>query len=255
MIERPLEPAGEAPSTEEQALLIAELEAAVRVRNDFLSLASHELKTPLAALALHLDLLQREVEAVEADEPRERMSDRLDRALRQTQRLGRLVEELLDVARVVSGSLRFDLEAVDLGRVVREVAARHAEAGVMISVDGERTIVGHWDKLMLEHVAQNLVDNAVKYGQRRPIEIELLRRGPDALLCVRDHGIGIAPSDLERIFERFERAVSPRQYGGLGLGLWIVRQIVEGLGGQISVDSVPGQGACFTVALPVGELV
>jgi signal transduction histidine kinase len=126
-----------------------------------------------------------------------------------------------------------------------------AASGSALTLDVPESLVGSWDAMRLEQIATNLLTNAIKYGERRPIAVRL-EELPDARarLTVRDHGIGIAAEHLERIFGRFERAVSVRHFGGFGLGLWIVRQVVEALGGTIRVDSVPGAGATFTVELP-----
>ncbi len=129
-----------------------------------------------------------------------------------------------------------------------------ANARCPLLIDAEDgPLVGHWDRIRLEQVITNLLSNAFKYGAHRPVEVRVSREGGFARLCVRDHGIGIAPEDQARIFQRFERAVSERHYGGFGLGLWIVRQIVESLHGDIRVESQPGQGATFIVRLPLAD--
>jgi signal transduction histidine kinase len=148
-------------------------------------------------------------------------------------------------------------EEVDASRLVREVVGRLREelawTHCPIALQVRSGIVGRWDCLRLEQVVTNLVTNAAKYGSGKPIEVTLDTEESRARLTVRDHGIGIAPEDQARIFEPFERAVSTRHYGGFGLGLWIVRQIIESMGGSIRVESVPGEGSTFTVEFECEE--
>jgi signal transduction histidine kinase len=164
----------------------------------------------------------------------------------------RLVEELLDVSRITAGRLALDRERVDLVALVREVVGRYPEPERKspITVQADGALVGPWDRLRLEQVVSNLVGNALKYGDGKPIEVEVEHADHHAILRVRDHGIGISADDQQRIFERYERAVADRNVGGLGLGLWIVRQVVEAHGGRISVESEPGNGATFVVEIP-----
>jgi PAS domain S-box-containing protein len=239
----------------ENARLYREAQEAVRLRDEFLSIASHELKTPLTPLSLKLQMLMREVRR-QPDSPfRKAVEDYIAVGTRQVKKLSELVSDLLDVARIAGGRLRLELEEVELGALAREVVARYepeaAKAGSALVLDeAPAAVIGHWDRLRLEQVITNLVDNAIKYGAGKPIHIHLEAQEGQAVLRVRDEGIGIAPEHLSRIFERFERAVSERHYGGLGLGLYITRTIVEAMGGRIQVESMPGLGALFTVRLP-----
>jgi signal transduction histidine kinase len=221
---------------------------AIAVRDEFLAIASHELNTPLTPLKMQLDSLRRGKYAPE------RTIEKLDAASRQVSRLAKLVSELLDVSRISGGRLRIERERFDLAALVDEIAARMSEeaerAGSHFSVRVDRPCIGPWDRMRIDQVLTNLLTNAVKYGGGKPIEVELVRRSTSARLIVRDHGIGIALEDQRRIFERFERAASPRHYGGFGLGLWIARQIVEASGGNIQVESAPGEGSTFVVDLP-----
>ncbi|WP_395813359.1 sensor histidine kinase [Archangium minus] len=173
-------------------------------------------------------------------------------------RLSVLVDELLDVSRITSGRLVLHLEDVDLAELVREVVERirpEAErVGCELRLQVPGPVVSRWDRLRLEQVLSNLLSNALKYGAGYPVEVALRVSGTQVLLQVRDEGIGIDPALQERIFERFERAVSDRHYGGLGMGLWITREIVTALGGSIQVESAPGRGATFTVTLPWREM-
>lgn len=239
----------------ENARLYRDLRQAVQVRDDFLAAAGHELKTPLAALLMQLNSLQR---LILRDAAPANLGQRLDKAASAGSRLERLIDELLDVSRITAGRLRLEAEPMHLDELVRDVVDRFAEqaasAGCSIAL---RTIPVHgtWDRLRIDQVVSNLVANALKYGTGAPIEIDLSAHGPDAILAVTDHGIGIAVEEQAKIFERFERAVENRDFGGFGLGLWIARQIVEASHGTIEVTSAPAEGARFVVRLPLASEV
>ncbi len=241
-------------SEEERALLVRELEAAVAARDEFLSVASHELNTPLTPLLLQVQMLRRQVATEGAAADPQRLGQRVETVERQIERLAKLVKELLDLSRITSSRLRLQLEPCDLAALTREVVTRHAhdlhDAGCAVTLAGDEAVPGHWDRMRLDQVVTNLLTNAMRYGARGPIHLSVTAAGDRARLEVRDRGAGIRPEDQQRIFERFERGASSRHYGGLGLGLWIVRQIVEALGGRIGVDSAPGQGSTFWVELP-----
>jgi signal transduction histidine kinase len=164
------------------------------------------------------------------------------------------VESLLDVSRISTGRMKLELARVDLVQLVRECIDRlkdvFVQASCEVTLEAPPALLGDWDAFRLDQVIVNLLTNAAKYGQGRPIRVKLWNDGQTAFLQVRDQGIGIAPEHLGRIFGRFERAVSERHYGGLGLGLYISQQIVVELGGRIRVVSAPNQGATFEVVLP-----
>ncbi|WP_257451449.1 ATP-binding protein [Archangium lipolyticum] len=236
----------------EEARLAAE--RAVRVRDDFLSVASHELKTPLTSLSLQLHALLKRARQTQRPEDTEQV-ERLEKAQRHLQKLARMMDDLLDASRVAEGQLRLDLGDVDLVRLVREALERFQEeaqrTGTHLELRGDDAVVGRWDRARLEQVVTNLVSNALKYGAGSPVELHVRSSGTLALLEVTDHGIGISPEDLARIFEKFERAVPVRKYGGFGLGLYIVRQLVEAMGGAVDAESTPGKGTTFHIALPL----
>lgn len=235
----------------DNATLYREAREAIRARDEFLSVASHELNTPLATLTLQLD----EILLRARNNERELPDRGVVLARRQVERLSKLVSNLLDVSRITSEQIQLRITDVDLAAITREVldafAAEMARAGCPTEIDASRPVMGRWDPLRLEQVIANLLSNACKYGAGKPIRVEVGMEGKLARLSVKDHGIGIAPADRERIFERFERAASARHYGGLGLGLYITRQVVEAHGGTIRVASNAGAGSTFSVELPL----
>ncbi len=178
-------------------------------------------------------------------------------AERSTQRLAALIEQILDASRVAAGGIELAPERVDLADLTRHVVERYrglltaarCEVDIVLQAD----VVGSWDRSRLDQVLANLLSNAITFGPDKPIRVEVARAPGRAVLRLEDHGIGIARQDQERIFQRYERAVSAHHFGGLGLGLYVARQIVEAHGGTITVASMPGQGATFTVGLPLEE--
>jgi signal transduction histidine kinase len=252
-IELILEIARRAAIAIENARFFHQSQEAVRLRDEFLSVASHELNTPMAALMLSLEGLGTPDPDLQLDASGMVQVAKL--AERQGKRLTKLIGDLLDVTRLTQGALALHREEVELTTLVREVVARYKpeleRAGCPVSLDLVGPVQGDWDPMRLDQVVLNLVANAAKFGARKPIELKVSRVQDRARLTVSDHGIGVDPSQHARIFERFERSVSSRHYGGLGLGLYICKRIVESHGGMISVDSRPGQGATFVVELPL----
>jgi PAS domain S-box-containing protein len=227
------------------------LAAALRVREEFLGVASHELKTPLTALLLQVQGVQR---LMGADPALARYESRLARAAAAGLRLQELIHALLDLSRIAEGRLRLETDRFELGSLVEEVVGRFSEvaapAETLIDVRVEENIFGTWDRLRIDQVVTNLLSNALKYGAGRPIEVTAKKERGTAVIAVRDYGIGIPKAEQCRIFERFERHVGTRSYGGFGLGLWIAREIAVLSGGAIDVESSEGEGSCFTVRLP-----
>jgi signal transduction histidine kinase len=235
----------------DNARLYRDAREAIRARDDLWAVASHELRNPLAALLL---LVQGSKRALQRGEPG--VNERLDKAIHQIRRINALVGDLLDSTRAQSGRLEIRRERVDLAEVALEVVDRHRPeariAGATLILEDRARPVGCWDPGRLDQVLTNLVGNALKYGGGARIEVVVDRTDGEALLTVADDGPGIAPEDQARIFEPFERVKDSGRKQGLGLGLFIVRRIVEGHGGRIELQSAPGAGARFTVRLPVG---
>lgn len=231
-----------------------ELQGAIRLRDEFMSVASHELRTPLSALQLQLQSVQRLLQQVGVESPNGHVTKKLGTAVRQTQRLAKLIDNLLDVSRIEQGKLELQLENFDLADAVQEVVERFrdeaAREGCELNISSQ-PVPGRWDRLRIEQVITNLVSNSIKYGPGKPITlcVEPLDEGL-ATITIQDEGIGIEPDKVKHIFNRFERAVPTRHYGGLGLGLYIVRQIVLEHGGQVEVESRPGAGSRFVITLP-----
>jgi signal transduction histidine kinase len=244
----------------DNALLYREAQDAVRLRDEFLSIASHELRTPLTPLQLKLQLLHRQVEGAAGGGPElppERLAESLEVVKRQVGKLTALVDNLLDVSRLTAGRMRLQVEDMDLSTVAAEILARFApsaaQQGCALELHAPAAVFGKWDRLRLEQVVTNLVSNALKYGAGKPVVVRVEGNEETARLSVDDGGIGISEADQARIFERFERAVSEKHYGGLGLGLYITKQIVEAFGGTVRVASTLGQGSTFTLELPRGD--
>ena len=237
----------------DNARLLRETQKAVRLRDEFLSVASHELRTPMTSLKLTVQsLLDSDARNKPiAPESRDRS---LNRVLRGAERLQRLTDELLDVTRIERGPLELQPTEVELGalvrRIVEELKLELTGAHCSVSIDAPAPVPGAWDASKLGQVVTNLLSNAMKFGAGRPIEVRVRDAGDAAELRVRDHGIGIDPARQPFVFNRFERAVSSAHYAGLGLGLYIARRIVQAHGGTIRVESEPGHGTTFTVELP-----
>ena len=235
-----------------------QLKATLEARDRFLDIASHELKTPLTSLELQVASLRRlGVTCPTTPLSEERVQSKCDVILRQVDRLKVLINGLIDVGRISSGHLHLSREPVELSSLVATVLARSAEAiersGSEVAFHAPGPLVGSWDRSLVESVVAQLVSNALKFGEGKPVEVAVRVEARRAILTVRDHGIGISVEHQRRIFERFERAVSERHYGGFGVGLWVARQAIEAQGGRISVESSPGAGAEFAVELPLQD--
>lgn len=236
--------------------LYKEAQTAIQMRDDFLSIASHELKTPLTPLTLQVQTLIKTLSHGSLDSlTPARLERMLQSCDRQLTRLAKLIENLLDISRINTGKLTLEKEEFDLMELIREVLERFQDQLKAIrcetTLEGPDRVSVYWDRFRIEQVIVNLLSNAMKYGAGRPIVIQIAPSiGGRISLAVRDSGIGIAKEDQERIFERFERAVSGKHFGGLGLGLYIVKQIIEAHEGKVTVTSAVSMGSTFIVDLP-----
>ena len=234
---------------QEEQLRLAQAEEAVRLRDEFLSIAAHELRTPLSAVQLQLQGL---LEFPEGLDPRIRA--RVERACRSGDRLVTLVDTLLDVSRITTGSLTLVPSAFDLTVAVQEVVERFREhaarAHSPVTVRSTGPLLGSWDRLRIEQVVTNILVNALKYASGTPVDVMLTGNDGEVTIRIADGGPGIPESEWERIFRRFERAAPMRNFGGLGLGLYVARQIVEAHGGTIDLAPGRARGAEFVIQLP-----
>ncbi len=239
--------------------LLKERNEALQTRDEFLSIASHELKTPLTSLHLQLQLVSRIITRpdLSADQKIEKITRGFGVCERQSGKLAQLLDELLDLTRIRLGRLQLSKAEVDLASVGRDVVDRFKDAanGAEIRFQAEGAVIGQWDPTRVEQIVTNLLSNAIKYGDGRPVEIRVqtTKDRRRARFEIQDQGIGIPDTMIDKIFERFERAVKGDSISGLGLGLYITRQIVHAHEGTIDVESKPGQGTRFTVELPLAR--
>jgi signal transduction histidine kinase len=239
------------------AAALSERRAAIRARDEFISIASHELKTPLTALKLRLgEALRtaRRLTQAEADPLPEKLVRATAAAEVAANHLGDLVEDLLDVSRLTAGHLSLRIEAVDVGALLADLVARlrdqAAQSGSSVDVSCPDAIEASWDRKRIEQVLTNLLSNAIKYGMGRPIRLSARRVGERVRIAVADEGLGIPRADQARIFRAFERLATVQRIGGLGLGLYIGQQIATAHGGSLTVNSEPGRGSTFVLELP-----
>jgi signal transduction histidine kinase len=249
---------------EQQALLEQlnaaqlDLERAVRMRDDFMSVVAHELRTPLNTLFLETQLRKMQIERgnLAAFTP-EQLGKMVARDDRQIRNMVRLIDDMLDVSRIRSGALSVRPAQVELAgllrRVIDDLEQQALAVGSCITLHAPQPVDGWWDEFRIEQVVVNLLTNALRYGGGKPVEVGLSATPEGARIEVRDHGIGISEQDQQRIFQQFERGGGGKSADGLGLGLYITRQLVEAHGGKISVHSAPGEGSVFRLDLPQGK--
>ena len=252
-------------SRREQEVLLAqlqvtqgELEHAVRMRDDFMSIVSHEVRTPLNGLILETQLRKMHLARDNAAAfTLDKMQAMVERDERQIQSLIRLIEDMLDVSRIRTGKLsirpgQFDLSHL-VSTLVETFAPQISAAQSSVNLNAESPVVGLWDEFRIEQVVSNLLTNALRYGAKSPIDVSVYVEGENAIVEVRDQGIGISEENQQRIFQQFERVSAKHAVAGLGLGLFISEQIVAAHGGNITVQSALGEGAVFRVSLPLAQ--
>lgn len=241
-----------------RSFLYDDTREAIRVRDEFLSIASHELKTPLTPLKLQLQLLLRQIKKGGGELDESRILKTMEKSDKQLSRLNWLIDDLLDVSRISSGRLRLNFEKVDLSELIKDVLAQYGDqleiSLKFIELDVEKNVVCEVDRFRIEQVLVNLLTNAAKYAPGKPIKLSLKKHESFVRIRVTDQGPGIAENDVERIFNRFERVQNNDNIGGLGLGLYICKQIVSGHEGKIYLDSSVKEGASFVVELPSGPI-
>ncbi len=231
----------------------------VKTRDEFLSVVSHELKTPLTTMLLKLHNMLNSVHHVSlADFSVPELTNVLENAEKQIKRLTAMINDLLNVSLIRAGRMNLEVEDTDLVELTKQVTQNFAEllerGKYKISIDAKSPVVGSWDKLRIEQAITNLISNAIKYGQGKPIEIKISNNGDCGKFTIQDGGIGIARDEQKAIFGLFQRAAGSNDHQkGLGIGLYITSQIVKIHCGKISVSSAPMKGACFTINLPLNQ--
>lgn len=234
------------------------LKTAIRTRDEFLSIASHEFKTPLTSIKLQNQLILRTVvkNSNLTDVEKEKLSSMLNQTDKSIERLARLVDDLLDISRISTGKFVLQLETFDLSELMKDTVERLvpllSKSNCQVELKKIDEVVGTWDKFRIEQVIINILTNAARYGAGKPIEVKIFKDGNFAKICIKDFGRGIASEDLERIFQKFERANLPEETKGLGLGLFIVKEILQMHHGNIQIISEVNKGSEFIVTLPLG---
>ncbi|EKD91002.1 MAG: sensory box histidine kinase [uncultured bacterium] len=230
----------------------------IKLRDEFLSMASHELKTPLTSMLLQIQSALHNIKNVSlANFSVANLLKMLESVETQTERLSKMINDLLNVSLITTGKLELEKENFDLSKTVREVVNRFVEKlekeGYTLSLEADKEILGNWDKLRIEQVITNLLTNAIKYGDKKPIEVRVINFNKSGKIHVKDQGIGIPAELQKKIFEKFERAVTSSQFQGSGLGLYITNQIVKAHNGKVHLKSREGKGSTFIVELPVAS--
>lgn len=240
----------------ENSLLYLNSQEAIKSRDEFLSIASHELKTPLQSLTLQNHMRKRQLEKGQMNLfTSETIEKTLEQDNRQLVRINRLIDDMLDITRIQANRLTMHKEEFEFCSFVNEIVERFKpqmeSLGSEVTIKVCEHILITADSYRIEQVIVNLLTNAMKYGSNKPIRIEVSSKNNKVRISVQDQGLGISPVDAERIFQRFERAVSSNEVSGLGLGLYISRQIVDQHHGSLSVASELGRGSTFTMELPL----
>lgn len=230
------------------------LEDTVKSRDEFLSIVSHELKTPLTSMKLQLQLILRTLFANEVVEglQKAKLQQMIVKADKSIERINRLVDDMLDISRISTGKLGLQLEEFSLTETVTDVVERLSPLLGQVELNNdEEEVVGRWDRFRIEQVVTNLLTNAARYGEGKPIQVSVSKSEEYAKICVKDFGRGIAPEDQDKIFHRFERITASDQIKGLGIGLFIVKEIVQMHNGTVEVKSELNHGSEFIVTIPL----
>lgn len=262
LLERPLQPLTLLSATQValrsrrrqfqvRGLLESQIEA-TKIRDEFISIASHELKTPLTSLKLQTQMTKRQIVRPDVAVA-EKMRKQLDYTIHQIDRLNKLVDDMLDISRINTGKLNITKTKFDFSLLLEELVDRFTPqfeaVGIKLKTDIKPEVIGNWDSYKLEQVINNLFSNAIRYSAHKPVTVTLRTQDDKAIMNVKDEGMGIETKNLERIFERFERISSVTS--GLGLGLYITRQILDLHKGTIKVESELGHGSNFIIELPL----
>lgn len=233
--------------------LIEELREAIKARDDFLAIATHELRNPLTPILLCLELIR----AAEKSNDRAKLRHEIDRLERQIKHFLARINVFLEVAQIRSGKSNLDLCKLNLSQLISGIVNDYmplvVRSGSELTIKIQNDVMAFVDRMAVSEIVENLLSNAIKYGRSKPIEIALTATAETARITVRDNGIGIDEKDKARIFERFERVASGRFQSGFGIGLWLARNFAELMGGSITVFGKSGVGSLFTVTLPMEE--
>lgn len=228
----------------------------IKARDEFLSIASHELKTPLASSLLQIQIALHNIRNVSlAKFSVQDLLKMLETVEQQTQRLSRMIKDLLNVSLITTGKMTVEPEKVNLNEIITEavekVPAGMNKADYPISFTAKKDIEGKWDKVRMSQAISNLISNAIKYGNDKPVEVMLSNSNSTAHITIKDHGIGIPSHEHKAVFQRFERGKNSNSQKGLGVGLYITNQIIKAHKGTIKVKSREGHGSTFFVELPI----
>lgn len=237
------------------------LQHTLHLRDEFLSIAAHEMKTPLTSLRLQIQILQKNLGGEFNPALLDKVRSSVDRSDYQAKRLTNLIDQLLDLARIRLGKLKLEFAPMELCEVTDKVFSNLKQETIMgdnkwfeknsITFSYDGPVLGNWDKTRIKQIISNLLTNAVKYGDNQPINVHITSTDKEAIIAIQDHGIGIDKDLQHKIFQRFERATNPNYYAGMGLGLYIVRELVEAHHGSVTVKSILGEGSLFKVTLPL----
>lgn len=227
-------------------------------KDEFLAIAAHELSTPITTMKLRLETGIRFIEKNKfSGQDAAKLKSMYLGTVKQIDRMAQLIDNLLDLSRIKTGRLVLNREPLNPGPFISEIVARYSDqlsyAKCSMRLDLEPGIIGFWDPIRLEQVVTNLISNAIRYAPGHPVQVGVQKIHESALIFVKDGGPGISEENKQKIFERYSRATSAWNGRGLGLGLFVSREIVEAHGGEIEVDSTPGRGATFKVTLPLNQ--